>query len=318
MRKAVVIGIDDYPSYPLSACVSDAKAISEVLSRHDDTDKTQNFSVKLMTSDEQQISRSVLRKSIEELFSDDSEMALLYFSGHGLINSTGGYLVTPDAEDHDEGVSMDAILSIANQSTSKNKIIIFDCCHSGAMGSPSLSGHSTSQLSEGLSVLTASRDSEKALEMTGKGGVFTTLLIDALNGGASDIRGNITTGSLYAYVDEALGAWDQRPIFKTNVVGFSPVRHVQPKVPLATLRKIVEYFPEPIDDFELDPEFEFTHETADPAKVEIFKDLQMYQSVGLVVPVDAEFMYFAAINTKSCKLTSIGYQYWRLVKEDKI
>lgn len=41
-------------------------------------------------------------------------------------------------------------------------------------------------------------------------------------------------------------------------------------------------------------------------------------SVGLVIPVNAEFMYFAAINYKSCRLTALGYQYWRLVNEGKL
>ena len=49
-----------------------------------------------------------------------------------------------------------------------------------------------------------------------------------------------------------------------------------------------------------------------------FKELQKFESVGLVVPVEEEHMYFAAINSKSCRLTALGYQYWRLVKEKKI
>lgn len=52
--------------------------------------------------------------------------------------------------------------------------------------------------------------------------------------------------------------------------------------------------------------------------VAIFKILQKLQSVGLVVPVDAEYMYFAAMESKACKLTSLGYHYWRLVKDKRI
>jgi len=29
-------------------------------------------------------------------------------------------------------------------------------------------------------------------------------------------------------------------------------------------------------------------------------------------------MYFAAMNSKSCRLTAMGYQYWRLVNEKKV
>ena len=149
-------------------------------------------------------------------------------------------------------------------------------------------------------------------------GVFTSLLVGALQGGAADLRGHITPGSLYAYVDEALGAWDQRPIFKTNVSTFAPLRTIAPKVPFEQMRKMTEYFESPDAAHELDPSYEDTEESADPEKVKIFKILQKFQSVGLVVPVDADYMYFAAMESKSCRLTALGYQYWRLVKEKKL
>lgn len=315
MKKALIIGINDYPSAPLGGCVNDANSLATILESNGDG--SPNFGVRTITCPNTNITRPVLREAIEQLFAGNSDMALLYFSGHGYIKSTGGYLVTTDASKYDEGVSMDDVLVLANQSKARNKIIIFDCCHSGAMGSPSLSGNGTAQLAEGLSVLTASRDTEYALEANGAG-VFTSLLIDALKGGAADIRGNITPGSLYAYVDEALGAWDQRPIFKTNVTSFSPLRVIPPKVPFEILRKITQYFPTADSVYRLDPSYEDTDPSADPEKVKIFKDLQKYQSVGLVVPVDAEFMYFAAINSTSCRLTALGYQYWRLVNEKRL
>ena len=315
MKKALVVGINDYPSSPLSGCVNDANSLAAILESNGDG--SPNFGIRLLTCPSTDITRPVLREAIEQLFAGDSDMALLYFSGHGYIKSTGGYLVTVDAKKYDEGVSMDDILSLANQSKARNKVIILDCCHSGAMGTPSITGSSTAQLSEGMSVLTASRDSEYALETNGAG-VFTSLLIDALKGGAADIRGNITPGSLYAYVDEALGAWDQRPIFKTNVTSFSPLRVIPPKVPFETLRKITQYFPVAGAEHKLDPTYEDTEQFANPDNVKIFKDLQKFQSVGLVVPVDAEFMYFAAINSTSCRLTALGYQYWRLVHEKKL
>jgi len=67
---------------------------------------------------------------------------------------------------------------------------------------------------------------------------------------------------------------------------------------------------------------EIIHNVIEPfAKAEnikIFKDLQKLQSVGLVVPVDENFMYFAAMNSKSCKLTALGYHYWRLAKDKRL
>ncbi len=315
MKKALIVGIDDYPSSPLTGCVSDASSMASILATNGDG--SPNLEVKLMTSPSSSITKSTLRHAIESLFEGNGDMALLYFSGHGHIDNTGGYLVTTDAQQYDEGVSMETILSIANNSQTKNKIIILDCCYSGAVGTPTVTGGNLAMLSEGLSVLTASRESESAIEINGHG-VFTSLLLDALAGGASDLRGNITPGSLYAYVDEALGAWDQRPIFKTNVTNFARIRRIDPRVPLEKLRKLTMYFPKSTDEHQLNPSYEKTEAGKDVNNVEIFNDLQAFEGVGLVVPVDEEHMYYAAINSKSCRLTALGAQYWRLAKEGKL
>jgi hypothetical protein len=315
MKKALVVGINDYPFSPLKGCVNDANSIGTIL--ESDGDGSPNFSVKMMTSPGSSITRPTLLEAIVQLFDGDPDMALLYFSGHGYINAIGGYLVTTDAKKYDEGVSMDDVLKLANQSKAKNKVVILDCCHSGALGSPSTTGNSIAQLSQGLSVLTASRDFESALEFNGSG-VFTSLVEDALKGGAANLRGNITPSSLYAYVDEALGGWDQRPMFKTNVTSFAPLRKIPPRIPFETMRNITKYFETPEAEFPLNPTYEDTDPSAVDDNVKVFKDLQKFQSVGLVVPVDAEFMYFAAINSKSCRLTALGFQYWRLVNEKKL
>ena len=94
------------------------------------------------------------------------------------------------------------------------------------------------------------------------------------------------------------------------------------------MRKISTYFKTEDFKFNLDPSFEPTNrigEThniiepyADTKHISIFADLQKLEGVGLVVPVGEEHMYFAAMNSKSCELTAVGKQYWRLVKEDRI
>lgn len=313
MKKALAIGIDSYPTAPLHGCVNDASAFANTMAKNGDG--SPNFEVKLATDVS---TKSALKALIIDLFSGDSDIALLYFSGHGVLNAVGGYIVTPDYKQHDEGVAMDEILKIANDSKAKDKIIILDCCHSGAFGSPAISGGVASQIIEGVVVLTASRDSESALEVNGHG-LFTSLMLDALQGGAADLRGHITPGSVYAYIDQALGAWDQRPVFKTNVTRFTSLRTINPPVSLDLLRKIVEYFPTPQQEYSLDPSYEFTNkDVAIPEHVDILKNLQKFTGVHLVVPVGEDHMYFAAQNSKSCKLTALGYHYWRLVKENRL
>jgi hypothetical protein len=276
-----------------------------------------NFQIKLMTSPSEAISRSALRGAIEKLFATECDVALLYFSGHGYLGSVDGYLVTSDAAKYDEGIPMSEILKLANTSKVKNKVIVLDCCYSGNMGTPNIEEGGTAQLAVGLTVLTASRPSEPAMEKGGSG-VFTDLVVGALQGGAADVRGYITAGAIYAYVDQALGAWDQRPIFKTNVTQFTPLREVPPQVPLETLRRLTDYFPTPEDEHKLDPSYEYTVEGHDPAHAAVFKELQRMEGVGLVVPVGEEHMYYAAINSTACRLTALGAAYWRLANENKL
>lgn len=322
LRKALIVGIDQYQQCPLYGCCNDADVVSGLLSRNGND--TPNFSVKL---EKNVATKAKLRRLIEECFSGDADVALFYYSGHGYLDSVGGYLVTPDFTEYDYGVSLQDILIIANKSRCKDKIIILDSCYSGFMGDISTMGQSTAMINEGVTILTASRSSETSLEINGHG-VFTSLLFEALSGGAADVTGHITLGGIYAYIDKALGPWEQRPVFKTNVTRFTSLRDVMPQVDLSIIRKLCKYFANENSEFQLDPSFEPTnspddnHELIRPyansKNTEIFADLQKLEGIGLVVPVGEEHMYFAAMKSKSCSLTSIGKQYWRLVYNGSI
>lgn len=323
MRKALVVGINNYPGAELYGCINDAVAFGNTLETNGDG--SPNFDVRLLKDIP---TKGDLKGHIKDLFAGDGETALFYFSGHGLFDKTGGgIIVTPDFKSNDEGVSMDDILNIANDSKAQNRVVILDCCHSGSFGSPKLNGGRNAQIGEGVSILTSSKATESSVEINGHG-IFTNLLLNAMQGGAADLRGHITPGSIYSYIDQALGPWDQRPVFKTNITRFTSVRTVSPQVSPEILRKLNQYFPSPEEQMKLDPSFEFTndpsikHEFEEPYAIEsnvsIFKDLQKFASVGLVVPVDEQHMYFAAMNSKSCKLTALGYHYWRLVNDKRI
>ena len=319
MKKALVVGLNKYPECSLDWCDNDAIAMASLLEANGDG--SPNFDVIQIIDS---CGKNRLQEAIQALFADDADVALLYFSGHG-ADQDGGYLVTTDYTSACYGVRMNDILQWANNSKCKNKIIILDCCFSGQMGE-SLLAKNTSILGEGLTIMAASRSWQTSMEDPDvEHGVFTDLLIQGLKGGAADIGGNITAASLYAFVDQSLGAWQQRPVFKTNISQFLPIRTINAKVPKATLRRISQYFAKPSDQFRLDPSYEFTndptidHEViepyADPKHIEIFKELQLFESVGLIEPVDTEHMYFAAMQSKACKLTALGLHYWKLSKD---
>ncbi len=132
MRRALVVGIDEYSHSPLRGCVNDANDMSRLLKTHEDG--SPNFDCQSLTSPPFDINRDILRGKIDDLFRDESDVALLYFSGHGFANDFGGYLVTQDAKQYDEGVPMDFVIGRAIKSPAREVVILLDCCFSGALG----------------------------------------------------------------------------------------------------------------------------------------------------------------------------------------
>jgi Caspase domain len=324
MRGALIVGIDKYPEkYKLEGCVNDARKLNELLSNNGDD--TINFDVELKEDVEKM---TKLREMIIKFFSSDLETGLFYFSGHGFINSRGGVILTPDFRSFDEGVSMDEILVIANQSKIRNKIIIIDACNSGSMGDLMIVGGNTALIAEGVAILLASRKTEEAKLIRGSHSVFSGLLIKALQGGAADIAGDITLNSIYNYIDKLLGFWKQRPLFKANLTRSVVLRKITPVISIRILRNIVNYFQHSEDIYYLDPSFEPTNHAerltgkiepyANEENCEIFRQFSLYQGAGLLIPQDASSLYFAAMESKSCVLTLLGQYYWELVKNKRI
>jgi hypothetical protein len=324
MRIALIVGVNFYEcGSTLFGCVNDAYNVKTILERNDGG--TVNFDCKLLTasSSSDAIGRNDLKDRIEKLFNTEAEIALFYFAGHGHIESTGGYLLASDSGRGDEGVALSEILTFANKSPATNKVIILDSCHSGIAGNTP-SDDSVATLSDGLTVLTASTKEQYATEEDGSG-VFTKLLIDALSGSAANLTGDITPGSVYAHIDQSLGAWEQRPVFKTNVKRFVSLRKVTSAIAIEKLRRITEFFPKPGYEYKLDPTFEPELKgrdagmpEPDPKNTRIFAILQRYNRLNLLVPVDSPHMWNAAMESKSCRLTALGEHYRRLVEKNRI
>ena len=142
-----------------------------------------------------------------------------------------------------------------NTSKCKNKIVILDSCFSGSAGNSDNSSEMIS-INSGVTILTASTQYQPSIERNGHG-VFTGLLLSALDGEASDLMGNITPGGVYAFIDKSLGAWEQRPVFKTNLTSFSPLRAVKPPIDTQILRNLTDYFDTADTQYDLDPSYEF-------------------------------------------------------------
>lgn len=329
MRKALVVGIDDYPKNPLSGCVNDAVAIANTLEKNGDG--SPNFSVNLLTSNNVNVSTAVLSDAIGSLFTGDADTALFFFAGHGIINpdTNAGYIVSQNGSRGSWGMSLSELIGLANRAYPhiKSTVIILDSCHSGFAGEvPALGNEQISAVGSGVTILTSCDRNETAGEVNGHG-LFTNILLDGLSGSSADICGRITPASVYSHIDQTLGPWEQRPIYKANVRTFVTLRQVSPKIPSDVLRRLPEYFPYNTYIFPLDPSFEPDRENV-PAQfrnipvnennARIFKELQMCNRYGLVKPVDAEHMYYAAINSTSCQLTGLGAHYRTLAEMKRI
>jgi hypothetical protein len=81
---------------------------------------------------------------------------------------------------------------------------------------------------------------------------------------------------------------------------------------------ITSLFVDPSQEFELDPSYEPDSGNPNEDNVKKFRLLQKYNRVNLVLPVGEEHMYYAAMNSKSCKLTVLGIHYWNLIKRERI
>jgi Caspase domain len=309
MKQALIVGIDNYPSAPLKGCVNDATALANILSLNENGSK--NFDIRLESNVH---SKGQLRKKIRQLFKSDADMVLFYFSGHGYLDDVGGYILTPDSKQDDYGIPMDEILQMANNSDVRNKILIFDCCNSGILGSRA-DYNGAILLSKGVTILTSSREQEASL-IRGEHSVFTYLLIAALRGGAADLKGDITTGSIYAFIDQAIGSWGQRPLFKANISRFTVIRSVEPQIKFDVLRKILKYFNSEDTVYAANPICEHSNtDIAIQENVLILEEIKVLEKGGLLIPHESDYLFEAAHQqSKGYKLTNMGKYYWMMIK----
>lgn len=325
LKKALIIGINNYgnPALNLKSSVNDAEAIHKLISHNENGDT--NFDDVTLGIDVS--TKADLNGMIIELFRHESNMSLFYFSGHGYNDSLGYHLATPDGRVNDRGVSMRQVMNLVSKSPAKNKVVILDCCFAGGITKADLADTGGIYLDEGVTILASTQCAETAHQGNNHS-IFTNLLIQAFEGGAADLNGHVTAAGIYAYIDKAMGAGNQRPVFKTNISEFVSLRKVLPSVSEEILNNLTVLFPDdPNKPLPLDSSFEYTNKKgkkhklkipyADDENVAKFKQLQKLEGVGLVVPIDEEHMYWAAMNKKACKLTPLGQHYWRVIEKMK-
>lgn len=330
-KRALIVGIDSYDNvHQLTGCVADALAIRDLLARN--ADRSPNYSCRLLTygpsNPDEKITRPMLKRAFQELFDFTGEL-LLYFSGHGALTDTGGYLATSDAQRDDWGIPMQDIIQLANNSRATDILLMFDCCHAGDAGNAPVmntpqSNNPLAVLRENMTIIAASRNSQSAMESGGHG-LFTSAVLDALDGGAADHFGWVTAASLYSFVERRFGAWAQRPVYKSHATELTVIRQCAPLIDRLKLYEMVKLFPAEDYKYQLDPEFEpedefgNLHEPVNEEKVRIAQIFKSYRDAGLLKPsVPNEQFFWVARRSHTVELTLRGREYWRLVTFSRI
>lgn len=317
-KRALVVGNTSYDNFKtLTCCVDDAKAVAERLAKH--ADGSHNYDVLQLTSDKKAVTEAALRDAVSRLFFDfRGGDAVFYFSGHGLATNDGGYLVTQDAKDDDKGYPMAELLEAANDSGVNSVLLILDCCHAGNMGnSPGGDGVPRASLSEGVTILAAStsaQESQEGLEYS----VFTGLLLSALDGGAANVRGEVTAAAVYGFAEQSLSSWQQRPMYKSHARRLDPIRRCEPAVPDETLLALPTLFRAAHRPVAMDPSFEHTEETANPENVAKFDQFKILRNSGLLATENNKDLFYTALDSGNVFLTPLGQFYWRLAKQGRI
>ncbi|MFD9702455.1 caspase domain-containing protein [Lentzea sp. NPDC059081] len=316
MRRALLVGVNAYDLFDdLRGCENDALAIEPLLAFNED--RSRNLRCHSLTGT---VTRPQLHARLKELLAPGADFALLYFAGHGTLETKDLALMSSDSTPDNLGIRFSEVLAMIDASDIQEVVVILDCCFSGAAGTVPALSKTSALVRSGVSILTASR-SDQLSEEVDERGVFSTYLQGALNGGAANVLGHVTAAGLYAYLWECFDGWGPNPTFKTNVDRLHVLRRCEPSIKVEVLRQLADWFPTADYEFPLDPTYEPDKERTQlpphPENEAVFAQLQSCRANKLVEPVAPHHhMYYAAIHSGSCRLTALGKHYWSMATQD--
>lgn len=187
---------------------------------------------------------SIVRQKIHEFLQSRrrEDTTLLYFSCHGIKDKQGKlYFATIDtirkqlSSTAVESTFVNEILD--NDCRAEKKVVLLDCCYSGAFEKGKIvkadtQVNATGFFGKGTVVMTSSDSMQYAfegdnVESVGRGSYFTNALIEGLRTGRADINndGKITFSELYDYVVNYVKGLspDQSPTMNAHLTGDFPI-----------------------------------------------------------------------------------------------
>jgi Caspase domain len=215
-RAALLVATYEYEDpglRELQAPEADAKALAQVL-----TDaEIAGYDVTMLLNEP----HYVVGEAIGDFYQSRrrQDVALLYFTGHGLKDDDGHlYFAMRNTKRNSllfTGLAAEQIDAAMEACPSQQKILILDCCYSGAFpagrtAKADSAVHSLEKLrGRGRVVLTASDATEYAFEGDsirgqGHGSVFTKYLVEGMKSGRADLDGDgdISLAELYSYAHD--------------------------------------------------------------------------------------------------------------------
>jgi hypothetical protein len=234
-RKALVVATYAYSDgglKRLAAPEHDAESFASVL----EDPAIAGFDVTMLVNQPHYVVGEAIADFYTGCRSDD--LTLLYFTGHGLKDDEGRlYLAMTNTRREAlmfTAISGAQLNDAMDASRSRRKVLILDCCYSGAFpaGRSAKADEGVQTLErfqgKGRAVLTASDATQYAFEGddlrgSGASSVFTRYLVEAISSGAADLDedGDIALDELYSYVYEKVVAEmpQQRPKKQEDVDG---------------------------------------------------------------------------------------------------
>lgn len=230
-RYAIIIGINDYDTDPLSYCVKDAVAVHEILIQKANFRKENAF---LITSDTSQPIRNITGRieeaiqNVKEKFRPQKDSIFFYFAGHGSSEDGVSNIFL-----HDSKSSIKNIYERISPLSPKMQFYVIDACESGGKV---LSRKSSSiknkiddfiESSTGILLLYACQEHEYAIEAPElQHGVMTHYFIEAINTPSLyDKDGILTPGRIQEYVSKQVSSntnFSQVPVVENRIIGFYP------------------------------------------------------------------------------------------------
>jgi len=188
-RIALVIGNAAYADKPLRNPVNDAQDVAAELKRA-------GFTVHPHTN----LNRRDLNQAIRQFTvqAQTAQLAVVYYSGHGMQSAGENYLIPTDAHINDEkdirseGVALRDLLGDLDDARVQKTVVILDACRDNPFQTRTRSGKKglarVETAGNATVVAFATADGKTADDGNGRNGVYTTAFLGQLRQPAQDIR----------------------------------------------------------------------------------------------------------------------------------